>query len=82
MSTQKELTDLKDLVNRKPKEFEKATQGVKQAFEVVELNNQWKLNNYFAFATKLNRMIDPDTDFIVEDESNAVRSSTAETIAI
>jgi hypothetical protein len=66
MSTQKELTDLKDLVTKKAKEFEKSTQGVKQALEVVELNNQWKLNNYFSLASNLNRMIDPDSDMFTE----------------
>ncbi|XP_070497871.1 aminopeptidase N-like [Chironomus tepperi] len=67
MSTQKELTDLKDLVTKKAKEFEKSTQGVKQALEVVELNNQWKLNNYFSLARNLNRMIDPETDMYTEN---------------
>jgi aminopeptidase N len=43
MSTQKELRELKDLVTLKSKEFEKSSQGVKQALETVELNNQWKV---------------------------------------
>lgn len=57
MSTQKELNELKELVASKPIEFQKATQGVKQALETVELNNQWKINNYMEFSRRLNRML-------------------------
>lgn len=72
MSTQKELTELKDLVSRKSKAFEKSTQGVKQALETVELNNQWKINNYMALATRLNymRMRNFDYDDGTEENSN------------
>jgi len=80
MSSQQELQDLKDLVARKPKAFEKSTQGVKQALEVVELNNQWKSNNYFSFATSLNRMIYPD--IVDEEESLNDDVTTTESILI
>lgn len=67
MSTQKELRELKDLVASKPNEFEKATQGVKQALETVELNNQWKINNYMDFSRRLNRMLQRNFDFDFAD---------------
>lgn len=65
MSTQKELRELKDLVTMKSKEFEKAEQGVKQALETIELNNQWKINNYLLLVSRLNhlgRSFDSDDD--------------------
>lgn len=56
MSTQKELRELKELVAMKSKAFEKSSQGVKQALETVELNNQWKINNYLLLVSRLNHM--------------------------
>ncbi|XP_058444534.1 aminopeptidase N-like [Malaya genurostris] len=46
MSTMKELQELKDLIDNQQAVFEKATQGVKQALEMVEINLQWKTNSY------------------------------------
>uniref|UniRef100_A0A336M458 Aminopeptidase n=1 Tax=Culicoides sonorensis TaxID=179676 RepID=A0A336M458_CULSO len=57
MTTLKELTDLRNLVTMKPKVFEKASQGVKQALETVELNNQWKHNNYMDMSRHLSSAI-------------------------
>lgn len=57
MTTMKELTDLRNLVTEKPKVFEKASQGVKQALETIELNNQWKHNNYQQMARHLSTAI-------------------------
>lgn len=56
MSTQKELRELKELVTMKSKAFEKSSQGVKQALETVELNNQWKINNYLLLVSRLNHI--------------------------
>lgn len=46
MSSMKELQELKDLIESKRTVFEKATQGVKQALETVEINLQWKSHGY------------------------------------
>ena len=67
MSTQKDLTDLKELVRSKSKIFEKASQGVKQALETVEINNQWKNNNYKELSRYLNRMNYKDLQNIEDD---------------
>lgn len=81
MSTQKELRELKDLVASKPNEFEKATQGVKQALETVELNNQWKINNYMDFSRRLNRMLQRNFNFdfadFEEDEEEEILPKVA-----
>lgn len=63
MSTAKDLRELKDLITAKPKLFEKATQGVKQALETVALNNQWKINTYMDLSRRLNRMLLRDFDY-------------------
>jgi aminopeptidase N len=83
MSTQKDLTELKDLVTQKSKAFEKSSQGVKQALETVELNNQWKINNYMALASRLNHMRmrnfdydDDETDKQFNDETATEQSAT------
>ena len=83
MSTQKELTELKDLVVSKSKAFEKSSQGVRQALETVELNNQWKINNYLSLASRLNHMRmrhfdsyeDASTEVII-DETTTENSMT------
>jgi hypothetical protein len=72
MSTQKELTELKDLVALKYKAFEKSSQGVRQALETVELNNQWKINNYLALASRLNHMRMRNFDY--EEDGDVVAS--------
>ncbi|XP_058833105.1 aminopeptidase N [Topomyia yanbarensis] len=53
MSTAKELEELKDLIDSKQAVFEKATQGVKQALEMVEINLQWKSTSYHQMARYL-----------------------------
>ena len=63
MSTQKDLAELRDLISHKPKVFEKATLGVKQALETVELNNQWKINVYMDLARKMNKMLTRNFDY-------------------
>lgn len=68
MSSQKELRELKDFVGSKQKAFEKATQGVKQALETVELNNQWKINMYMDLSRRLNHMLARNFDVTLEDE--------------
>lgn len=67
MSSQKELRELKDLIGMKQKAFEKATQGVKQALETVEINNQWKINMYMDLQRRLNRMLLRNFDYDFED---------------
>uniref|UniRef100_U5EU86 Aminopeptidase n=1 Tax=Corethrella appendiculata TaxID=1370023 RepID=U5EU86_9DIPT len=56
MSTEKELLELKDLVDKKPKLFEKSTQGVSQALETIEVNQQWRRTNYQEMGRYLGRM--------------------------
>lgn len=68
MSSQKDLRELKDLIMMKKKAFEKSTQGVKQALETVELNNQWKINMYMDLSRRLNNMMARNFDFTMEDE--------------
>jgi hypothetical protein len=63
MSTEKDLRELKTLIESKPKAFEKATQGVKQALETVALNNQWKIGTYMDLSRRLNRMLLRDFDY-------------------
>ncbi|XP_055525327.1 aminopeptidase N-like [Wyeomyia smithii] len=53
MSTMKELQELKDLIGTKQTVFEKATQGVKQALEMIEINLQWKTTSYNQLARYL-----------------------------
>ena len=67
MSSTKELRELKDLVTMKQKAFEKATQGVKQALETIEINNQWKINNYMDLQRRLNRMLLRNFDYSLTD---------------
>lgn len=67
MSSQKELRELKDLISLKQKTFEKATQGVKQALETVEINNQWKINMYMDLQRRLNRMLLRNFDYTLDD---------------
>lgn len=73
MSTQKELRELKDLVTMKEKLFEKSSQGVKQALETVELNNQWKINNYLVLVSRLTHMQRSMFNFNDEDDDDADR---------
>lgn len=57
MASHKELAELKELVRSKANVFERSTQGVKQALETIEINNQWKTNNYqemSRYLTKIN----------------------------
>lgn len=68
MSTAKDLRELQDLIAAKPKAFEKATQGVKQALETVALNNQWKINTYMDLSRRLNRMLLRNFDYSDFDE--------------
>lgn len=78
MSTQKELRELSDLITMKPKLFEKAKQSVAQAFEKVELNNQWKINNYLLLVSRLNHMarsFSDDTDDANSDDDNVTENS-------
>lgn len=76
MSTQKDYRELKDLITSKQKAFEKATQGVKQALETVELNNQWKINMYMDLSRRLNNMLLRNFDFSMEDEDDNVETET------
>jgi len=67
MSSTKELKELKDLIAAKPKTFEKAMQGVKQALETVSLNNQWKTNNLDDIGRRLNAISARNYDYEFED---------------
>lgn len=67
MSTTKDLRELKELIDSRPKAFEKSTQGVKQALETVELNNQWKINMYMDLSRRLNQMGGRNFDFTWDD---------------
>lgn len=68
MASQKEYNELKNLVDEKPTLFQKATQGVKQALETIEINQQWKQTNYQQIARQLShtlheaRLLQPDND--------------------
>jgi hypothetical protein len=79
MSTSKDLKELKDLIEGKQKAFEKASQGVKQALETVELNNQWKINMYMDLSRRLNNMRSRQFDFTLEDDEQDETSKEAET---
>ncbi len=80
MSTQKELREFKELITSKSKEFEKSTQGVKEALETIELNNQWKINNYLLFASRLNHIrmtnFDSEDDNVAMDEAESVTENS------
>lgn len=81
MSSQKEINELKELFTTKEKVFDKATQGVKQSLETVELNNQWRTTMYNDFQRRMNRMMTRnfDNNDIDADEEPFERSETAET---
>jgi len=72
MSSQKDIRELKDLIVSKPKAFEKVTQGVKQALETVELNNQWKISMYMDLSRRLNNLMlrnfDVESSSLDDDE--------------
>jgi hypothetical protein len=71
MSTDKDLRELKDLIDANPKAFEKATQGVKQALETVALNNQWKIGTYMDLSRRLNKMLLRNFDYSdMDDDAN------------
>uniref|UniRef100_A0A8D8EWM7 Aminopeptidase n=2 Tax=Culex pipiens TaxID=7175 RepID=A0A8D8EWM7_CULPI len=53
MASEKELQELKDLIDSKRTVFEHATQGVKQALETVEVNMKWKSASYGQMARYL-----------------------------
>lgn len=76
MSTAKDLRELKELIESKPKAFEKATQGVKQALETVTLNNQWKLGTYMDLSRRLNRMLlrGFNHDYFDDEEEESTKS--------
>lgn len=76
MSSQKEISELKDLFISKEKVFDKATQGVKQSLETVELNNQWKTTMYSDFQRRLNRMLLRDFDYNDFDEDDETELKT------
>jgi hypothetical protein len=78
MSTSKDLKELKELIDGKQKAFEKASQGVKQALETVELNNQWKLNMYMDLSRRLNQMRARQFDFTLEDDDEAEDETSKE----
>ncbi|XP_055705019.1 aminopeptidase N-like [Phlebotomus papatasi] len=46
MTTEKELVELTSFVKAHAQQLDKATQGVKQAIETVEINTQWQHKNY------------------------------------
>lgn len=67
MSSETEIRELKDLFEKKKKTFDKATQGVKQSLETVELNHQWKTTMYKDFQRRLSRMEGRNFDYNFED---------------
>ena len=71
MSTQKELRELKDLISSKKAKFEKASQGVRQAIETIEINNQWKTNNYQDLSRYLTQ-INFKNSYSLDDDSVTV----------
>jgi hypothetical protein len=79
MSTSKELHELNDLIASKQKVFEKASQGVKQALETVELNNQWKINMYMDLARRLNKMGARNFSFSLDDDDDEKSSNDTTT---
>uniref|UniRef100_A0AAG5D4Y5 Aminopeptidase n=1 Tax=Anopheles atroparvus TaxID=41427 RepID=A0AAG5D4Y5_ANOAO len=46
MASGKELEEVRDLIQKNATIFEKASQGVKQALETIQINKQWKQINY------------------------------------
>ena len=56
ISTQEELIELKNLINNKKSIFEKVSQSVGRAFETIEINIQWKTNNYEELSHYLSQM--------------------------
>lgn len=80
MSSQKDLKELKELIGTKQKEFEKASQGVKQALETVELNNQWKINVFMDLSRRLNKMLLRNFDYELDDEEAEEERETTTTI--
>lgn len=76
MSSEKDLHELKELIDSRPKSFEKATQGVKQALETVTLNNQWKIGTYVDLSRRLNKMLLRNFDYndIDEDSEDETKS--------
>lgn len=79
MSTQKELRELNDLITMKEKLFEKSSQGVKQALETIQLNNQWKINNYLVLVSRLTHMQRANFNF---DEDEEELGNVTESIAM
>lgn len=78
MSSEKEISELKQLFSTKEKVFDKATQGVKQSLETVIVNNQWKTTMYNDFQRRLNRMLLRNFDYndIDDDEEDLGKSSS------
>lgn len=70
MSSEKDLRELKDLVTSKQKTFEKATLGVKQALETIELNNQWKISMYKDLSRRLNTMLLRNFVYTLDDDDD------------
>lgn len=70
MSSKSEIRELKELFSSKSKVFDKATQGVKQSLETVELNNQWKTTMYTDFQRRLSRMEGRNFDYSDSDEND------------
>lgn len=54
MITTKEYDELKSFVENRTTIFEKATQGIKQSLETVEINSQWQAKNYKSIGRILN----------------------------
>lgn len=67
MSSPSEIRELKELFTNKKDKFDKATQGVKQSLETVELNNQWKTTMFKDFQRRLSRMEGRNFDYNFDD---------------
>ncbi|ETN63860.1 protease m1 zinc metalloprotease [Anopheles darlingi] len=75
MASQKEMQELRALIDERAGLFEKATQGVKQALERVEVNARWKRLNYgqmMRFLPLLNqrRSALPDVLQLIDDDDD------------
>lgn len=77
MSSQEELRELKNLIASNQKVFEKSTLGVKQALETVELNNQWKVNEFKDVSKRLNRMMLRNFGYSLDEEDDEEKPQTS-----
>lgn len=65
MSSTIEYQEIQNLTTSNVEQFEKASLGVKQALEVIEINTQWQLHNYNDISTYLRKFSSDDDEVVV-----------------